>query len=244
VIAVSRTVEQSIIRSRLGRRHRDRITTITNGIDPTRVRADGDHPVQDVAAGSYGSVIGWIRPDKGADVLIQAAASIRREFPDRTCVLIGEGAVAAARQQAHSLGLQDAISFLGRRMDARAVMAHLDVVVIPSRREGLPLVLLEAMALGRAIVATAVGGIPDVIQDGVDGLLVPAQDPAAIAEAVARLLSDAELRARLGGAAAAAVEDNWNVRTTAGSYELLYRQVLGLEEDGFVRHARPRHLSP
>jgi glycosyltransferase involved in cell wall biosynthesis len=243
VIAVSQTVEQSIIRSRLGRRQLDRITTIMNGIDAAQVVADGNHPVADVPAGSYGSVIGWVRPDKGADVLIEAAASIRREFPDRTCVLIGEGGVASVRQQARSLGLQTVVSFLGRRMDARAVMAHLEVVVIPSRREGLPLVLLEAMALGRPVVAAAVGGIPEVIRDGVNGLLVPPEDPAAIAEAVARLLRDPALRARLGGSAAEAVEGKWNVRTTARSYDLLYRQVLGLEKDGGVRHARPHHLS-
>jgi glycosyltransferase involved in cell wall biosynthesis len=128
-------------------------------------------------------------------------------------------------------------------MDARAVMARLDVVVIPSRREGLPLVVLEAMALSRSIVATAVGGIPEVIQDGVNGLLVPPEDPAAIARAVVRLLRDPELRARLGAAAAAAVEERWNVRMTAGGYDLLYRRVLGLENGGMVRHVRPRHRS-
>ena len=100
------------------------------------------------------------------------------------------------------------------------------------------------MALGRPIVATAVGGIPEVIQDGVNGLLVPPEDPTALAEAVVRLLSDPELRARLGGAAAAAVEDRWNIRTTAARYDLLYRQVLGLESDGVVRHARSRRVSP
>jgi glycosyltransferase involved in cell wall biosynthesis len=243
VIAVSRTVERSIVRSRLGRRQRGRITTITNGIDAAQVLADGNHPVPGVPAGSYGSVIGWIRPDKGADVLIEAASSIRREFPDRTCVLIGEGGVASARQQARALGLHEVVSFLGRRMDARAVMAQLEVVVIPSRREGLPLVLLEAMALGRPIVATAVGGIPEVIQDGVNGLLVPPEDPSARAEAVVRVLSDPELRARLGGAAAAAVEDRWHVRTTAARHDLLYRQVLGLESDGMIRHGRSRRVS-
>jgi len=101
-------------------------------------------------------------------------------------------------------------------------MAATDVVVCPSRFEGLPRALLEAMGLGRAVVGTAVDGIAELIRDGVDGLLVPARDPEALAGAIARLVADPALRARLGDAAARRVREDYGAARMAREHEAAY----------------------
>jgi glycosyltransferase involved in cell wall biosynthesis len=122
--------------------------------------------------------------------------------PDWRLLIVGEGeAEQALRAQAARLGLDGRVSFLGYRSDAREIIHACDILVLPSLLETQPLVLTEAMASARPIVATAIYGIPEIVADGETGLLVPPADAAALAQALARLIAEGEQRAALGNAA-------------------------------------------
>jgi glycosyltransferase involved in cell wall biosynthesis len=118
------------------------------------------------------------------------------------------------------------VRFLGRRDDVADLLAACDVFVLPSRREGLGVAALEAMALARPVVASRVGGLAEAVEDGRTGLLVGPGDTAALAAALARLLREPELRARLGAAGPARVAEDHSVSRLVESYEALYLEML------------------
>ncbi len=136
--------------------------------------------------------VGNIRPHKGHSNLIAATAKMIAERPDVRVVSVGgekfSGDLARVRAEAETAGVGSALEFMGRRPDALAFIAAADVVVNPADVEGLPVVILEALALGRPVVATEVGGVPSVVIDGVTGRLVPPRDPVALAGAVLEAL--------------------------------------------------------
>ena len=125
---------------------------------------------------------------------------------------------------ARELGIGHRVVFTGRRDDVPAVTAALDVAVLPSYREAQGLSILEAMALGRPVVASNVGGIPEVIQDGVTGLLVPPHDPAALAAAIVRLLTDHPLADTLARAGRELVYERFCVERMVRAIEEIYDQ--------------------
>ncbi len=144
---------------------------------------------------------------KGIDVLLRAFAAIAPHHPRLRLVLAGEGDLRRELQAlTRSLAIHNSVEFAGHLPSAAlaARMSHATAIVLPSRSEGLPLALLEAMAHGRPIVASAVGGIPEAIQDGETGLLVAPGDPKPLAHALDHLLTDSALRDRLGAAARSA----------------------------------------
>ncbi|GIW20581.1 MAG: hypothetical protein KatS3mg065_0877 [Chloroflexota bacterium] len=147
-------------------------------------------------------VVARLEPEKGHPTLLAAWPEVVRRCPQAYLLVVGEGSQRDALEAlAAELGIADHVVFTGRRDDVPAVTAALDVAVLPSYREAQGLVILEAMALGRPVVASNVGGIPEVIDDGVSGLLVPPGDPVALAGAIVRLLTDhpyADLLARRG----------------------------------------------
>ena len=116
------------------------------------------------------------------------------------------------------------LQFLGSRSDIHALLAAADFFVLPSDVEGLPMAVLEAMAHGLPVVATAVGGIPEVITDGREGLLVPPGDAAALARAIQRLLTSSEMRLRLGDAARDRVSKEFSLETMANRYQQIYAE--------------------
>lgn len=210
---------------------RERVVVVPNGIDLRRfgsverggVRAElGIAETVPVLA-----VVGRLHEAKGHADLFAALEEVRHETRDFRCLVIGSGDLREALEaDVRQRGLTEQVRFLGQRADVPRLLAASDAMVIPSRWEGLPIALLEAMAMRRAVVATAVGGIPDVIADGENGLLVPPGDRAALARALARLLGDADLRRRLGTAAGALVRRRYDVAGTAAAYEALYREAL------------------
>ena len=143
-------------------------------------------------------------------------------------LVVGDGSARHSLElQARQLALDDrAVRFLGARSDVDALLNAVDFFVLPSDTEGLPLSVLEAMAHGLPIVASHVGGIPELIDHEQHGLLVPPRDPRALAVAVQRLYRDKSLRAKLGAAARARASDEFSLSTTAQQYERLYRRAM------------------
>lgn len=140
---------------------------------------------------------------KGQDVFIRAAARMRDACPDARFLVVGDGPFRRSCETlTHDLGLNGVVRFLGWRRDIPAVLSALDLVVLPTVMdfEGTPVALIEALAAGRAVVATDVGGVVDVVRPGKTGLLVPPNDAAALADAMGRLLADSPLRAAFGRA--------------------------------------------
>jgi glycosyltransferase involved in cell wall biosynthesis len=207
----------------------DRIEVVYNGIEldgtATRgVRAELGIPPDVPLVGE----IGRLCDVKGQRELIEALAQV----PDAYAVLVGgdleqDGAYQRGLEQtAERVGVRDRIVFAGVRDDAQAILAELDVLALPSWTEGLPLVVLEAMAQRRAVVATPVGGTPEVVVDGETGLLVPARDPDSLATALRGLLSDAGLRARMGEAGFARVRDRFSAEAMTSRMLAIYDEVL------------------
>jgi glycosyltransferase involved in cell wall biosynthesis len=163
-------------------------------------------------------------------VLFDALPAIHAAVPDVHARLIGHeelSTVAELQAAAAERGVDHLVTFEGFRADVAQVMADLDVFVLPSLWEGFGLVLLEAMAAGRPVVASAVGPIPEIVVDGVTGLLVPPGDPAALAEAVIKLLRDPELAAAFGRAGRARAERELRLDTMVERTEALYDELLG-----------------
>lgn len=165
---------------------------------------------------------------KGFDVLLDAlGAPALRDDARWTLVLAGDGEeLPALRRAAADLGLAQRVRFPGRREDVADLLAAADLVVMPSRGEGLGVAALEAMAAGRPVLASRVGGLADAVAHDVTGLLVPPDDPAALGAALRRLLDDATLRARLAAAGPPRVEQHFSPHTMVDAYERLYRDVL------------------
>jgi glycosyltransferase involved in cell wall biosynthesis len=169
--------------------------------------------------------VGSLYPVKGYDVLIEALGNLAAD-PGWRLAIAGQGAEEdRLRDLATERGIGGRIHLLGYRTDIPDLLAAADLYVMPSRSEGLPLALLEAMFAGRPVVASAVGGIPDAL--GTTGLLVPPGDPAALAGALRALLADGPRRLDLGAAAAARAAARFGVDAMADAYEERYRDAVG-----------------
>lgn len=166
-------------------------------------------------------------PRKGHDVLLDALPGILERFPRARVLLFGKGALEAdIRRQAQSAGLTDAVRFPGFRSDLTHFLGCLDVLVHPARDEGLGIILLESCAAGVPVVATPVGGIPEIVRDRVNGLLVPVGDADALADAVNQLLQAKDLRTRLGRAGREIVEREFSVDQMVEGNLAVYRELL------------------
>ena len=209
------------------------VVVIPNGIRiPGQTPADEPRRPLDIRRGVLAvGVVGQLIRRKGIDLLLQAFARVRRECDTARLVVAGDGpARGELGELAASLGVTDAVDWLGFVDDTDAVYAACDVIALPSRDEGLPMTLLEAMGHARAVVAADVGGIGEVVRDGVNGRLVPAEDPARLATVLAELLLDGPERDRLGRAARQTVESRYSSRAMAAGYDEAYRRVLGGQE--------------
>ena len=220
-----------VVHTTLPDRARSRTETLIHGIDLAGVRAQRAR--RDAIRAELGLapdeiVVGTVanfRAQKDYPNLLATARLLAdREVPVRI-VAVGQGPQEDETRALHaSLGLGDRVILTGRRDDAVAVMGACDAFVMASNNEGLPVAIMEALALGLPVVSTAVGGIPEAITDDVDGLLVPARDPERLAAAITRVVTDPALRARLAAGAAAA-GDRYNIRTTTARLEDIYRTV-------------------
>jgi len=194
-------------------------------------RAEGNPGLrQELGIGQRDPVIGYVGrfvPIKDLPTLIEAMSRVLREEPTAWLVMAGDGVDRSAIEaQARRLGVHDRMRLLGWRDDLAAVYGTIDICALSSRNEGTPVALIEAMAASRAVVATRVGGVPDVISPEQTGLLVPAGDPAAMATAILRLIRSPDLRRSLAKAAATDVLARYSDRRLLDDIDRLYRRAL------------------
>ena len=162
------------------------------------------------------------RPQKGYEDLLDAAREVRESVPEVRFLLVGSGPLEEPmKKRAQALGLVDAVIFAGFREDAPKIAAAFDVFALSSRYEGLSIALVEAMALGKPSVVTGVGGVPEVIQDGQQGLVVGSGDSRGLAEGLVRLLQDEETHNRMGRAASRRAS-RFDIRKTVARTEQIY----------------------
>jgi glycosyltransferase involved in cell wall biosynthesis len=168
-----------------------------------------------------------LNPQKDLPMLLDAVDRLRRRVPGVRLLVLGEGRQdAPLRARARELGLDDVVTFTGPRPSAADELAAADVVVISSRWESGPLVLFEALQLGRPVVTTAVGRAPEVVTDGVTGRLVPVGDAAAFADALADVLGDPAAAGAMGEAGRRLVTEHHGPAAMAAATEAVYREVL------------------
>jgi glycosyltransferase involved in cell wall biosynthesis len=198
-------------------------------VDSAAVRADAEANPRDDLAGE-GALVGTVarlEPVKAVRDFLRMAALVVGHRPGTRFVVAGTGPQdAELRELASSLGLADAVTFLGSVPSAAGVLDACDVVVLTSRSEGLPTVPLEAMALGKPMVATAVGGTPEVVRDEETGLLAPSGNVVALTEAVERLLADPKAAAALGAMGRQVVEREFSVSLMKRAHLAAYRSLL------------------
>ncbi len=224
VVAVSANVRDFCI-SHIGLPP-EKVTLIYNGIElPADPRISPEMARAILGLPSKGKVLGAVSrldPAKGIDVLIRAMPCVE----NATLVIVGDGAERAFLEElARELGVSGRILWAGYRPDVHKLLPAFDVFVQPSRFEGLPTTVIEAMAAGLPVVATAVGGTPEVVEDGVTGLLVPPADPAALAQAINHLLGDPPLRLALGRAGRERAAKQFSVEQMVRQTEALYMEL-------------------
>lgn len=241
VIAVSNALKEELIAARLTAA---KIRVIHNGIDGERFgegaaeraetwRAKHGHP----GGGKIVTTVGRLHPQKGMHAFLEAARLILQEQPQTRFWVAGDGPLRCELEwTARRLGIEHATVFLGHQSDVAGIMAASDVIAVASVREGLPMVVLEALALGRPVVATAVGGIPEVIQDNISGWLVPSDEPALLAGRILKTMEHTGEAGAVGARGAVHIAEEFSARAGAHLLAESYAELLsaaktrGIEE--------------
>lgn len=177
--------------------------------------------------------VGRFAPQKNHRLLVEAFALAVKEYPEMQLWLVGDGPLRPEMEGlVKEKGLDGKIFFLGIRDDVSALLGAADIFVFPSDWEGVPLTVLEAMSANKPVIATAVGGVPELIEDGISGILVPPRNPEALANVVLCLAKDPELRQKMGKAGQERAVAMFDISRTAREYEALYLKLL--KESGRV----------
>jgi glycosyltransferase involved in cell wall biosynthesis len=226
VVGVSPAATAELVRAGLPQA---RTATVLNGVDavaaPPRSEIRARLDVSDDA--ELVVTVGRYREEKNQELLLEAAALLAPERPRLRVLLAGVGPLEEQlRARIGELDLGEVATLTGHREDAAEIVAAADVATLTSNREALGLTLLEAMAAGTAVVGTAVGGIPEVVEDRVNGLLVPPRDAKALAAAIALLLDDASLRARLVEQGRSTVANRFSTAAMTSAYREVYERAL------------------
>ncbi len=216
---------------------RAKVTLIHNGIDlrrftPARpseeLRRGLGLPPGVPVVGSVGRFVAY----KGYEYLLEAARLVQQKIPEARWILVGDGELRGALEaQCRRLGLEKAVRFAGWQERVAEHLALFDLFVLPSLGEHFGRVLLEAMAMAKAVVATNAGGVPEIVRDGETGLLVPPADPEAMAAAVVTLIQDRALASRLGAAGRRRVESEFSLGRHVEAVEAVYASLLDATGD-------------
>ncbi|MGC4049844.1 MAG: GNAT family N-acetyltransferase [Paludibaculum sp.] len=198
-----------------------KMVRLWNGIDVGRFKFTGP-------ASQYTAVsVGRLSSEKDFATLVRAAAIVKTRVPEFRLLMVGDGAERPALESlSRELNLGETVTFLGERRDVPAILAQAGFYVASSRTEGISLTILEAMSVGLPVVTTAVGGSPEIVEEGVTGHLAPAQDPAALSDAIVRMCERRGEWRSIGAAGRTRVEQHFNVRTMINGYEHLYEELL------------------
>jgi glycosyltransferase involved in cell wall biosynthesis len=227
--AISGVVEEQLAR---GGVPRERLVRIEDAVDPAALRPTRAREAVRAELGAAPDdcvllALGALVERKGHDLALRALAELARGGRAVRLWIAGEGPERAALQAlAQSLGIGERARLLGRRADVPDLLAAADVVAMPSRAEGMGVAALEAMAAGRPVVAARVGGLGEAVQHERTGLLVEPDDAPALAAALARLVDDRALAARLGAAGPARIAERYHASRMCDAYDALYREVL------------------
>ena len=239
LIAISPEVRDDLVE--LGIAPPERFSLVRLGVELDRRLADDDAAARARMRRLFGLqderyTIGWVGRMTGIkrpDDILEAFARLRGGGVDAVLCMVGEGPDRdAVERKAHAMGLARHCLFPGYQRDIGAFYSMFDVFLLASANEGTPVTAIESLASGTPVVATRVGGVPDVVRDGVDGILVPPGDPGAIAEALRRLASDPGERAAMGEAGREHVFRRYAVERLVDDVDALYRRLLA--EQGFA----------
>jgi glycosyltransferase involved in cell wall biosynthesis len=209
----------------------DKVKVIPNGVDASRfspapdahaIRRDlGIPPTAPVV-----SIVAALRPEKNHELFLNVAHRVLRQLPDARFLIVGDGPCRASlKSDAEARGIVGRVQFLGSRGDVPQILTATDIFALTSRNEANPISILEAMSVGRPVVATNVGSIHEVIKDGVHGLLIPANQPEIFADRLLDLLNDPLGCKRMGAAARESVIQNWSLENTVRGYEQLIESI-------------------
>lgn len=201
----------------------ERTTVIQNGIPPMALMPQNQAELRrQLGVEDGGAVllsVGRLVYQKGHEYLVHAMPRILLDYPHTKAVICGEGALRPQlEKQIQELGLGESVRLMGNQTDIAPFLAGADLFVLPSRWEGLPVALLEAMGAGLPVVATRVEGVDEVVQETSQGLLVPPEDSDALASALLQLLGDPRLRRRMGEAARSRIQDLYTLDIMCGKY--------------------------
>lgn len=228
VIAVDRNTADRLLELRLARR--GRLDVVPSGVDTLDLRAAPDRVTarRSLGIASDGPVVGWIGRhfrQKRPEQVVAAARRALARVPNATFVLAGDGPdIDTTRAAAAD---EPRIVVLGHTDDVSSVYAAINILFLASAWEGLPRTILEALSLGIPVVATNVGGISEVVRDGVNGLLAAPGDVATLSDHLVALLEDTERRAAMGRAASAALDDSFTASGMARAHARIYSELLG-----------------
>jgi len=222
VIAVSEGLYRELTQQGIpgGRCH-----LILNGVDVSTFDAIPLPPISPNGSARIVGTVGRLIEQKGVDVFIDAAALVSVHVPNVEFLIVGDGPLCAAcRRRIAAHGLNGRMSLLGERADIPALLGQMSVFVSAARWEGMPYAVLEALAARRPVVATRVLGSSELIADGVHGLLVPPDDPAAMSAAIVSLLNDPPHARSLGQAGRRLVESRYSLQAMADQIMAVYRR--------------------
>ncbi len=228
IVAVSQKTHEISLHEGI---HEERIAVITNGIIPLsienrikpEVRKEAGMGVDDLVLVSVGRLV----YQKAHEVLVASMPDVLEEFPNAKAWIFGEGPLRVDLQsQVERLGLSNSVKLPGKSEHIARYLAGADIFVLPSRWEGLPIALLEAMSAGLPSIATKVEGVDEVLVEGEHGLFVPVENPEALARAILQLLRHPETRARMGAAARMHVSKNYTVDRMCSQYLELMQNCL------------------
>ncbi len=231
LLTVSEQVRSDLLASGVGRPERFTVMPLGLDLDPLltcenlrgQLRTEIGVPAEAPLVG----IVARLVPIKRHEWFLEAAAQVVQEFPTCQFLLVGDGErhqeLRALVGQFH---LDGHVHFLGWRYDLARIYADLDVAALTSANEGLPVSLIEAMAAGRPVVSTRVGGVPDLVEDGITGLLVPPDEPTALAEAICTLLSDPQRRQMMGRAGRTRVHPSFSATRLLDDMDQLYTELV------------------
>lgn len=240
ILTVSETVRTDLLNLEIGTPERVRVIPLGLDLEPYlgceclsgQLRLELGLSPDDFLVG----IVARLVPIKAHEVFLEAAARLSRQWPRTRFLVVGDGECRPRLQRlAKQLSLADRVLFLGWRRDLHRVYADLDVVALTSKNEGLPVSLIEAMAAARPVVATRVGGVPDLVENGVTGLLVPRDDPESMAGAMGSLLQNPGRRKTMGQKGRARVQPAFGAQRLLRDMDRLYVELL--REKGLVEGA-------